>query len=101
MSVGGCELMVDEATGSAPLDVRYRIREVETILAMVASGMGVTLIPRLALPDTPPADVAFVPLATDHVRRVGLAVRKQEDRASPARALLKLVLREGGPPRRL
>ncbi|MEO8621750.1 MAG: hypothetical protein ABI625_11845, partial [bacterium] len=48
---------------------------------------------RLALPDDPPSGVAFVPLATSHVRRVGIAVRPQESAGTPARALLRMARR--------
>lgn len=93
MSSGGCELMIRDIARDVPLDVRFRIREVETMVAMVARGMGIAAAPRLALPDVTPPDVAFVPLDTDHVRRVGLAIRKQEETGSPARALLRLASR--------
>jgi len=93
MSSGGCELMIRDVARDIPLDVRFRIREVETMVAMVARGMAIAAAPRLALPDVAPAGVAFVPLDTDHVRRVGLAIRKQEEMGSPARALLRLASR--------
>jgi DNA-binding transcriptional LysR family regulator len=93
MDTGGCEPLIMEALCHPDLDVRFRMREVETVVAMVARGMGIAAVPRLALPDEAPAGVAFVPLATDYVRRVGLAVRKEESADSPARALQSIARR--------
>ncbi|MEP6733016.1 MAG: LysR family transcriptional regulator [bacterium] len=94
MSSGGCESMIRETYDVVSLDVRFRIRDVETMIAMVARGTGLALIPRLALPDDTPSGVAFVPLASDFIRRIGLAVRTQESAGSPARAMLKMARRE-------
>ncbi len=93
MSNGGCERMIRAAVGDTKLDVRYRIRDLDTIIAMVARGTGVAALPRLALPDLAPDGVIFVPLDTDQVRHVGLAVRSQEGAGSPARALLRIAAR--------
>lgn len=93
MSTGGCEAMVRAATPGVALDVRYSIRDCDAIVGLVGRGRGVAVVPRLALPDTPPRGVVFVPLETDHARRIGLAVRKEESEDSPARALLRLARR--------
>ncbi|MEP7000180.1 MAG: LysR family transcriptional regulator [bacterium] len=93
MSSGGCERMIVDACPDVRFDVRYSIREIETVVAMVARGMGVAIVPRLALPDEAPSGVAFVPLATSHVRHVGIAVRPQESDGTPARALLRMARR--------
>lgn len=93
LSSGGCERLVLSAVGDTPLDVRYEIRETDTVVAMVARRAGVAVVPRLALPDLAPAGVAFVPLDTDQVRRVGMAVRRSAGAGSMARAFLALARR--------
>ncbi|MCK2213468.1 LysR family transcriptional regulator substrate-binding protein [Actinomadura sp. ATCC 31491] len=52
MSSGGCEPLITalaEAAG-ASLKCHYRVRETGTILAMVAEGLGVSVVPELSLP---------------------------------------------------
>lgn len=112
MTTGGCEPLIRAALAvgaqgaegeggageAAPaLDVRYRLREVASIVATVGRGLGVAVVPRLALPDAPPPDVAFVPLAGARRRRVALAVRRAEAAGSPARLLLRLAQRRARP----
>ncbi|HEX7049064.1 MAG TPA: LysR family transcriptional regulator [Longimicrobiales bacterium] len=91
LTTGGCERLVREAAGPTPLDVRYEIREIDTLVEMVGRGFGIAVTPRLALPDVPPSGVAFVPLDTPLERLVGLAVRRHEGAGSAARALLELA----------
>lgn len=98
MSSGGCETIIRSALCDTVPDVRFHIRETETIVDMVARGMGVSVVPRLALPETVPAGVCFVPLETACVREIGLAVRRQEQAGSPARALQRLVSAPDGAP---
>lgn len=93
LTTGGCERLVREVAGPTPLDVRFEIREIDTIVEMVGRGVGIAVTPRLALPDAPPNGVAFVPVDTPLERLVGLAVRTNERAGSPARALLELARR--------
>jgi len=53
---------------------RYLVAEFATQLALVATGLGVALIPRLARP-SPPSGVAVVPVDPPPTRRVTLAWR--------------------------
>lgn len=56
MSAGGCEPLIRsifQTVGATPR-VRYTIREMGTLLAMVEAGLGVTLVPALALPPALP-----------------------------------------------
>jgi DNA-binding transcriptional LysR family regulator len=56
-----------------------------TVLSLVGAGLGVALLPRLALAGT---DLAAVPVADPHLRRtLGLAWRRQPDLPAAARAL--------------
>lgn len=91
MSTGGCELHVRAATHGTPLDVSYRIREVDTIVAMAMRGTGVSVMPRLALPDELPPGLAARSLSPPAPRQVAIAMRRGTELASPARAFLKLA----------
>lgn len=87
MSKGGCEPLISAAFRSAGVapDVRFRVREMGTILAMIGEGLGVSVVPELALPqareDLPL--VRALPLDPPVHRRLALAVRSLES-ASPA-----------------
>ena len=89
MSKGGCEPLISAAFRSAGCvpDVRFEVRETGTILAMVGEGLGVSVVPELALPE-PARDlrrVRALPLDPPVRRRMALAVRSL-DSASPAAA---------------
>jgi DNA-binding transcriptional LysR family regulator len=89
MSTGGCERLICDIMGEVPLDVRHRMREVDTILAMVGRGMGITIKPALALPDVLPNEIVTRPLSPVRMRRVGLAARRRRDASLAAQAFLK------------
>ncbi|MCO1656946.1 LysR family transcriptional regulator [Pseudonocardia humida] len=82
-----------EAAGFAPR-VRHRVDEFATVLALVAAGQGVALVPRLALVAVP-AEVALEPLPVH--RRTGVAHRAGAAR-HPAVAAVTAALRESVPP---
>jgi len=64
----------------------------ETIKHMVASGMGVTVVPALSVPVLPPAHLRFVPFAPPvPTRRVVLAWRKTFTRYEAIAALRNAV----------
>jgi DNA-binding transcriptional LysR family regulator len=52
MSTGGCEPLITGLAGEAgaSLKCHYRVRDINSILAMVAEGLGVSIIPELSLP---------------------------------------------------
>lgn len=91
MSTGGCERIIDAVMGDVALDVRHRMREVDTILAMVGRGMGISMKPALALPDVLPDDIVSRPLAPAHLRRVGLGVRRRAEAAAATQAFLRVA----------
>lgn len=64
-----------------------------TIVQMVAGGLGVTLLPRLAVEGgvTAGAEVALRPLAGAFARRIGLAWRARSPRRDEFRALLPSI----------
>ena len=65
---------------------------IETIKYMVASGMGVTVVPRLSVPDEEQAHLAFVPFAKPvPTRRVVLAWRRSFTRYEAIAALRNAI----------
>jgi DNA-binding transcriptional LysR family regulator len=91
MSTGGCEGIIRDSVRRAPLDVRYRIRDNDTIVDMVSHRLGISVLPTLSLPLTLPEDVVQRPLEGTCIREVGLAVPDRR-KASPAcAAFLKLA----------
>jgi DNA-binding transcriptional LysR family regulator len=63
MTVRACQ-----AAGFRPR-VRHRIDEFDTVLALVAAGQGVALVPRLAIAD-PPAEVRLTALPLHRETRI-------------------------------
>ncbi len=87
MSMGGCEPLITavfRAAGVVP-DIRFEVRDVGTILAMVGEGLGVTIVPELALPQNLDSlsSVRALALNPPVRRRLALAVRSLAT-ASPA-----------------
>jgi DNA-binding transcriptional LysR family regulator len=75
LSKGGCEPFIRQffAEAGVVFAPAYEVRDMPTILAMVREGLGVTLAPRLALPE--PADgLRQLPLNPPLVRELALAV---------------------------
>lgn len=56
MSKGGCEPFIREIFAHAGLSpsVQFEVRDTSTILSMVQEGLGITIVPELALPDSLP-----------------------------------------------
>lgn len=64
----------------------------ETIKHMVASGMGITVVPQLSVPDEPPQHVRYIPFAPPApTRRVVLAWRRSFTRYAAIAALRNAV----------
>ncbi len=76
MPVGGVEPVLRAALRTLGLEptVAYRMRDLNALLAMVAEGLGITVLPALAVPSTPPG-VAIVPLSPAMTRQIALGVR--------------------------
>jgi DNA-binding transcriptional LysR family regulator len=94
MSLGGCEVLVREAVRGVPLDVSYRIREVDTIVAMAARGVGISLMPHLALPDALPHGLVTRPLSPTMPRQVAVAARRNMELSHVGRAFLRVASAE-------
>ncbi|HEX4212770.1 MAG TPA: LysR family transcriptional regulator [Candidatus Dormibacteraeota bacterium] len=90
LSTGGCEPIITAAARAAGVRLRpsYEAREVATILAMVTAGLGVSIVPTLALPPFPEGAVAR-PLDPKVRRSLALAARSLTDLSPAARAFLE------------
>jgi DNA-binding transcriptional LysR family regulator len=91
MCSGGCEPLILESVRGTPLDIRFRIRDADTMAAMVAQGMGVSVKPELALPEHLPPGVVIRPLDPPAPRRIGLAVRRRSDMTPACRAFMRVA----------
>jgi DNA-binding transcriptional LysR family regulator len=94
MADGGCEPAVCElfARGDVEPDVRGRAQNTDTLLAMVAAGVGVTLVPHLGLAAFDSPEVRAVPLDPPAARTV-TAVLTAGDTAPRAAVMLVDLLR--------
>ena len=83
----GCEIpeLFEQQRGKQGPPVRYQVSEGATILAMVREGLGITILPRMLLPERLEG-IAAIPLDPPHSLQIGLAVRSA-DSASPAATL--------------
>jgi LysR family hydrogen peroxide-inducible transcriptional activator len=74
---------------AAPLSEEFAATSLHTLIQMVAGGLGLTILPRLALAGgvTTGAEVAMRPMADGAGRRIGLAWRGRSPRADEFRAL--------------
>jgi DNA-binding transcriptional LysR family regulator len=84
LCVGGCNKRIRAhwETHSGPLEQAFRIHEDSVILGMVAQGLGISVLPRLAIQPLPPG-VRATPLPTPLERRISLAVTRRR-LATPA-----------------
>src|SRR5215217_4063619 len=92
LSRGGCERLILDAftaAGHAP-QIAFEVHEVSTIVAMVAEGLGVGLVPELSAVGAP-SRVALRPLSPRVERRLGLAVPSLADAPPAVRALLDVA----------
>jgi DNA-binding transcriptional LysR family regulator len=91
LSTGGCEPLIAAAAREArvALQIAFEARETSTILAMVAAGLGVSLVPTLSLPPGA-SPVAVRPLDPAVTRSLALAVRSRAAASPAARAFLEL-----------
>jgi len=91
MPAAGCELLIARVVRESDMDVRYHIRDVDTLIQMVARGAGVSIEPELALPDVLPPGVVTRPLEPRVPRRVALGVRSRADASPACRAFLRIA----------
>jgi len=92
LSSGGCETLIQEllaAAGSAP-DVVCMVRDNTTLISMVREGVGLTIMPELALTDDR-AGFAIMDLAPPLPRTLYCQTRDEGGYAPIVQALLDLV----------
>ncbi|MGO0059628.1 LysR family transcriptional regulator [Brevibacillus fluminis] len=78
----GCEGLVLSMFRPAVPQVKYEVQDTATILAMVKQGLGITILPQMALPDDTKG-ISAVRLDPPVYRHLGLAVQSSAA-ASPA-----------------
>lgn len=89
LSKGGCEPLIRaifRMEGVAPR-VRFEIRDTPTVLAMVEAGLGIAIVPSLALPSAL-SGVATIALDPPAERQLALAVRLGETTPPVVRAFI-------------
>lgn len=91
MSTGGCEAAIRSSVPETALDVRHRIRENDTIVAMVVQHVGISILPTLSLPDPLPGGIVLRPLEVSSYRQIALAVKKRKEVSPACEAFLKLA----------
>lgn len=94
LSKGGCEPFIRQffTDAGVALTPAYEVRDMPTILAMVREGLGITLAPRLALPE-PAHGLRQLPLTPPLVRALALAVPVDTPMAPATQAFLDETVR--------
>jgi len=85
MTKGGCEGTILRMFKTNLPNIVYEVKETSTILTMVQHGLGITVLPRMALPSSPEG-AAVLSLSPFHSRRLGIGVPALAE-ASPAARL--------------
>jgi len=90
MSKAGCEPLIRAvfARFGAEPTVRYEAREVPTVLGMVEEGLGITIVPELALP-TGTSRLHTVPLDPPVGRSLGVVTRAPDNTSPSVEAFLR------------
>lgn len=86
---GGCAdvFMPIARRAGVEFDLAFDAREVAAALEIVRAGLGVSILPRIGLPELP--GVAMRPLIPQTVRRLGIAISASA--SAPARAFLEQI----------
>jgi DNA-binding transcriptional LysR family regulator len=73
---GGCESLVQNSLHAAGIEPhsQFEVRDMATIFALVHEGIGITMVPALALPPQM-VGMQTIPLEPLTLRQIGLAVR--------------------------
>jgi DNA-binding transcriptional LysR family regulator len=92
MSEGGCEPMIRKLFAESNLEIRdvFNVREMTTLKAMVAEGIGVSIIPSLAVQQITKG-VRAVSLVPKKFREVGLILKRPDSLSPSVRAWISLV----------
>ena len=89
----GCEIpeIFDQKRGKHGPPIRYQASEGATILAMVREGLGITILPRMMLPEKLEG-IAGILLDPPRQVQIGLGVRSQETASPGARLFLQTAV---------
>jgi DNA-binding transcriptional LysR family regulator len=98
LCVGGCNKRIRQhwETHVGPLEPTLRIHEDSVILGMVAQGLGISVLPRLAI-EPLPLGVRATPLPTPLERRISLAVTRRQLKTPAIREFVASVRQECAP----
>lgn len=77
---------------SSPVRVQFEATSLQTLVQMVASGIGVTLLPQMAVDAgmTPTRNIRLIPLQTPASRQIGLVWRASSPRVSEFELLAEI-----------
>jgi DNA-binding transcriptional LysR family regulator len=91
LSGGGCEQRIRELFRDRGLDLpsHQNVKQVSTIQAMVAEGLGVSIVPRLAL-NAPPKGLRALSLKPRRFRRIGMLLQREGPQKPSVKAWLDL-----------
>ncbi len=83
----------------APLRRQFEATSLFTMVQMVAAGLGVTLLPQLAIDGgvTRGTDICLIPLATPAARQIGLVWRPSSPRTAEFQLLAEVFTRQAEP----
>lgn len=90
----GNRALIDDALGSRreTLNWRYEVQHVQTAVSMVAEGVGLTVVPKLAINIGGTPDLAALTLKNPGVARsLGVITRRGHSMSDPAKFLLKAI----------
>jgi DNA-binding transcriptional LysR family regulator len=93
LCTGGCiplvQALFDEA--KVGLRIRLEVREIAAVLAMVQEGLGISIIPQMALPAQPPMGIKLLHLQPTAWRHLALAVLSRETMSPAAKMFVEVA----------
>ena len=90
-------MIIDDALGSRreSLSWRYEVQHVNTAVALVRAGLGMTVIPRLALASAQTGDLHAIPLRNPGIsRQIGIVSKRSAPLSPLADELRKLIVQD-------
>lgn len=101
MSSGGCEALIQQIFANSleevdTFQVDFWVRDTQTLLQMVAGEVGVSLVPTLALNNTPAAEVLTLPLSPTRERNLIAFWPKKQPLNQIGRHLLNEITQRSG-----
>jgi DNA-binding transcriptional LysR family regulator len=71
--------------------VRFDVQDLSTLVSLVREGLGISIVPRVAFPETPPG-VALLPLSPRLRRELGFALKSPEHASPPLSEFVRALL---------